>query len=121
VASWNIGGGLLQKLNEIEDLIRTKNIDILTIVEAESTIQGGTVLIGGYKTFLPLVKTSKDKMRMLTLVTNELVPNIKLRTDLMSPSLPSPDRKELIKIITTRYPLISLITRNFSSITIISR
>jgi hypothetical protein len=32
-----------------------------------------------------------------------------------------PDRKELIKIISTRYPLISLITRNFSSITIISR
>jgi hypothetical protein len=32
-----------------------------------------------------------------------------------------PDRIELIKIISTRYPLISLITRKISSITIISR
>jgi hypothetical protein len=35
--------GLLQKLTEIEDLIRTENIDILSIIEAEANILDGTM------------------------------------------------------------------------------
>jgi hypothetical protein len=85
----NIGGGLQTKLVEIEDFIKTECIDILTIIEAEAIVQDDIVLIQGFKTFLPLVKAPKDKMRILTLVTDELVPNTKLRSDLMNPGLPS--------------------------------
>jgi hypothetical protein len=89
VASWNIGGGLQTKLTEIEDLIMTENIDILTIIEAEAFVHEDIVLIQGFKTFLPLVKTPKDKVRIVTLVAEKLVPNTKLRSDLMNPGLPS--------------------------------
>jgi hypothetical protein len=89
MASWNIGGGLQTKLVEIEDFIKTEYIDILTIIEAEAIVQDDIVLIQGFKTFLPLVKTSKAKIRIVTLVAEKLVPNIKLRSDLMSPGLPS--------------------------------
>jgi hypothetical protein len=38
---------------------------------------------------LPLVKTTKAKIRIVTLVAEKLVLNIKLRSDLISPGLPS--------------------------------
>jgi hypothetical protein len=76
-------------LPEINNLIITETIDILTLIEVDLPIGEDTIFIEGFKTVLPMRRKPEDKVRIMTLVKDSVFSSSKVRQDLMSPDLPS--------------------------------
>jgi hypothetical protein len=73
VVSWNIGRGLLSKLPEINNLIASEKIDIITLSEVDLPIGEDTIFIEGFRTVLPMRRKPEDKVRIMSLVRIKVV------------------------------------------------
>jgi hypothetical protein len=89
VVSWNIGRGLLSKLPEINNLIASEKIDIITLSEVDLPISEDAIFIEGFRTVLPMRRKPEDKVRIMSLVRESVFSSTSVRKDLMSPDLPS--------------------------------
>ena len=89
--TWNIRRGLLTKESELTHLLNNEKIDIMFLTETDSQnlINEDSYVIKGYKSFLPLKNPNINVVRIVCLVKENLLPFIKVRSDLMSEDFPS--------------------------------
>ena len=88
IGCWNVRRGLVKREHEITDLLRNQNLDVLFLVETDTTMitEEKDYKMKGFKTLFPLRKKDELKTRIICLITEELK-NVKLRNDLMNTSL----------------------------------
>ena len=89
--TWNIRRGLVKRESELKDLLTSENIDVIFLTETDTKClcKEEDYFIQGYKTILPNIDTNCGLVRIIGLVKENLVPYIKIRTDLMSKEFPS--------------------------------
>ena len=90
-STWNIRRGLIVRDLELKEMLKNENIDVIFLTETDTkAIQKEEgYLIQGYKTLFQERKTDQSKLRIVCLVKNSLVQNMKIRKDLMSSEFPS--------------------------------
>ena len=73
------------------ELLSSEKIDIafLTETDINSLKNAETYIISGYKTVLPIKKKDCELVRIICLIRESLLPDINIRTDLMSCEFPS--------------------------------
>ena len=88
---WNIKRGLICRENEIINILKEENVDIMFLTETDSkTIKKDTDFqIAGYDTVLPLIEKDNDNIRIIALVSQKIRNKVKTRSDLMSDAIPS--------------------------------
>ena len=88
---WNIKRGLVKHELEIKNLLVEEKIDIMFLTETDSFAinKESDYLIKGYQTILPKTSGHNSKIRIITLIKNEMMNKVKVRRDLMSENFPS--------------------------------
>ena len=89
--TWNICRGLVTRENELTQLLDKENIDILFLIETDtSKIESeNDYVLNGYKTILPLRNDKSEKIRIMLLIKESIASDFKISVDLMSPNFPS--------------------------------
>jgi hypothetical protein len=82
-------GGFFAKEAEITDILKSEDLDIFAIIEADLVYQSDPPTIEGYKSVPTLRSNPLQKVRVLTLVKETLFSQVKVRTDLMSENFAS--------------------------------
>ena len=82
---------MLTKEQELADILITEKVDIIFLTETDKRmlINEECYRISGYKTILPHKKENSELVRIVCLIKEEIVPYIKVRSDLMSCEFPS--------------------------------
>ena len=90
---WNIRRGLIKREKEIEELLNKNEMDILFLVERDSTMvmTEKDYKLKGFHTVFQKKKKGNEKTRIIALCKERLFDekNMKLRTDLNSKKFPS--------------------------------
>ena len=92
ISSWNIRRGLITREQEIKELLRTEDIDILFLEETdvEQVHITNNISFNNYKIISCLCKSENEKTRMVSLVKDgQMAESISVRIDLMSTEFPS--------------------------------
>ena len=89
--TWNICKGLVTREFELLQLLEEEEIDILFITETDTLMleSESDYSIKGYKTIFPKRKTNKDKLRLLCVIKEEVVPDFEIISDYMYDGFPS--------------------------------
>ena len=89
--TWNIKHGLIKREQELKIFLEQEKIDIIFLTETDTKAiqKESDYQIKGFETFLPIKKSHTDAVRIIALVKNRLVNNIKLRSEIMSGDFPS--------------------------------
>ena len=90
-SSWNIRRGLIKRELELKNLLYNEKIDIIFLTETDTKNLSteSDYLIQEYKTILPIIDPKCGVVRIISLVKENLLPNLKVRSDLMSKEFPS--------------------------------
>lgn len=91
IGCWNIRRGLIRREEELKELLRKENLDIMFLVETDtrSIKEEKDYKIGEYKTVLPKQKDTETNIRIIGLIAEKISTRVKVRTDLMSEDFPS--------------------------------
>ena len=91
ICSWNIRRGLLIREEELKEMIKTKNLNIIFLVETDTTSVNSEndYKVPGFKTIVQNKKKESDVTRVVCLLDEKWATHIIVRTDLTSPDFPS--------------------------------
>ena len=90
IGTWNIRRGLVKRENEIVDLLRSEDIDVLILTETDTkSFNTNAYKIQGYSTHIQLCENDEDLVRIIALTKENCGVDFNLRQDLMSRAFPS--------------------------------
>ena len=88
IGTWNVRRGLVRRENEINDILKTHEVDIFFLTETD-TKNAKSFNLPGYTTMTQLCECESVIVRIIALVKNNIGATIVERTDLMSKTFPS--------------------------------
>ena len=91
VCSWNIRRGLLIREEELKDIIKTNNLDVIFLVETDTTSVSveNDYKLPGLKTLIQNKENPTDLTRIVCLINEKMSDHTIIRSDLTSPDFPS--------------------------------
>ena len=92
IGCWNIRRGLVRREKELEEILRREAVDVMFLVETDTSSineEEKDYAIAGYRTILPKLDETDNKVGILGLIKEEHSSKIKVRSDLMSEDFPS--------------------------------
>ena len=91
VCSWNIRRGLLIREEELKDIIKTNNLDVIFLVETDTTSVSveNDYKLPGLKTLIQNKENPTDLTRIVCLINEKMSEHTIIRSDLTSPDFPS--------------------------------
>ena len=90
IGTWNIKRGLIKRELEISQLLKEEKLNVLYITETDIHLTNPEDFkIEGYKTFTQMRESNKEKIRLMAIVKDDDISEIKLKEDLMSTKFPS--------------------------------
>ena len=91
IGCWNIRRGLVRRETELKELLNKEEIDVLFLVETDTQMIGEEkdYVVQGYRTILPKLAETDNKIRIMSLVKEGKMDKMKIRHDLMSENFPS--------------------------------
>ena len=89
--TWNICRGLISREHELTQLLKDESIDILFLTETDTRLLEieKDYSINGFKTIFPLRSSSKDKIRIICLLREELAGDFQILKSSMNCKFPS--------------------------------
>ena len=88
IGTWNVRRGLVRRENEINDILKTHDVDIFFLTESD-TKYAKSFNLSGYTTVTQMSGCELGTVRIIALVKNNIGANIVERKDLMSETFPS--------------------------------
>lgn len=91
ICSWNIKKGLIKREEELKEMLKSENIDIIFISETDTKElkTEADYQIAGYKTIFQKRKTDSNILRIICLIKDEIAESITTLDKIMSVDIPS--------------------------------